>query len=52
MISWASLSCMAATRLYYIAAENVTWDYAPSGRDLIHGGVDVTLIRFSEFRWC
>jgi manganese oxidase len=25
------------TRNYYIAAEDVTWDYAPSGRDLIHG---------------
>jgi len=24
-------------RTYYIAAEDVTWDYAPSGRDLIHG---------------
>jgi hypothetical protein len=28
----------AATRHYYIAAEDVTWDFAPSGRDLIHGG--------------
>ena len=27
---------MAATRHYYIAAEDVTWDYAPSHRDLIH----------------
>jgi len=27
----------AATRHYYIAAENVTWDYAPSGRDLLYG---------------
>src|SRR5262249_14538109 len=26
----------AATRHYYIAAEDVTWDYAPSGRDLFH----------------
>jgi FtsP/CotA-like multicopper oxidase with cupredoxin domain len=26
----------AATRHYYIAAEDVTWNYAPSGRDLIH----------------
>src|ERR1700689_5278830 len=31
--------CMAATRHYYIGAEDLTWDYAPSGRDLIHGGV-------------
>jgi manganese oxidase len=39
---WAVLlalapACMGATRKYYIAAEEVTWDYAPSGRDLIHG---------------
>jgi multicopper oxidase len=30
-------SCLAATRHYYIAAEDVTWNYAPSGVDLIHG---------------
>ncbi len=28
---------LAATRHYYIAAEDVTWDYAPSGRDLMNG---------------
>jgi manganese oxidase len=28
----------AKARHYYIAAEDVTWDYAPSGKDLIHGG--------------
>jgi len=27
----------ATTRHYYIAAENVTWDYAPSGMDLLGG---------------
>ena len=27
----------SATRHYYIAAEDVMWDYAPSSRDLIHG---------------
>jgi multicopper oxidase len=27
----------AAIRNYYIAAENVSWDYAPSGLDLMHG---------------
>ena len=26
------------TRTYYIAAEEVTWDYAPTGRDLMMGG--------------
>lgn len=30
---------LAIARHYYIAAEDVTWDYAPSGRDLIHGGI-------------
>jgi hypothetical protein len=30
---------MAATRHYYIAAEEVTWDYAPSGHDLLTGAV-------------
>jgi manganese oxidase len=29
--------CWAATRHYYIAAEDVTWDYAPSGRNLLNG---------------
>jgi FtsP/CotA-like multicopper oxidase with cupredoxin domain len=28
-------SCSAATRHYYIAAEDVTWNYAPSGHDLL-----------------
>lgn len=35
----SAVPCVAATRHYYIAAEDLTWDYAPSGRDLIHGGV-------------
>jgi hypothetical protein len=39
IILLALAPCMAATRHYYIAAEDVTWDFAPSGRDLIHGGV-------------
>jgi manganese oxidase len=28
---------VAATRHYYIAAEDVTWNYAPSGRNLMNG---------------
>jgi manganese oxidase len=28
-------NCFAATRHYYIAAEDVTWNYAPSGMDLL-----------------
>lgn len=31
--------CFAGTRHYYVAAEDVTWDYAPSGHDLLHGSV-------------
>jgi len=30
-------SSLAATRHYYLADENVTWDYAPSGLNLIEG---------------
>src|SRR5882757_1606318 len=33
----ATHHCIAATRHYYIAAEDAVWDYAPSKRDLIHG---------------
>src|ERR1700733_14172839 len=29
--------CAASTRHYYIAAEDVTWDYAPGGQDVLHG---------------
>ncbi len=30
-----SCSCLAATRHYYIAAEDQTWNYAPSGQNLL-----------------
>jgi len=30
-------ACAAATRHYYITAEDVTWDYAPGGQDVLHG---------------
>ena len=33
----AAVCSAAKTRHYYIAAEDVIWDYAPSGRDLSHG---------------
>jgi hypothetical protein len=29
-------TCFAVTRHYYIAAEDVTWDYAPSGMNLLN----------------
>ncbi|HXM66103.1 MAG TPA: multicopper oxidase domain-containing protein [Candidatus Acidoferrum sp.] len=32
-----SASCFAATRHYYIAAEEVNWDYAPSNHNLLTG---------------
>jgi len=32
-------ACQAATRHYYIAAEDVTWNYAPSGHNLLNGGI-------------
>jgi manganese oxidase len=32
-----TFSSFAAIRHYYIAAEEVTWDYAPSGRNLLNG---------------
>lgn len=37
LIFLAAAPVVAATRHYYIAAEDVTWDYAPSGRDLLAG---------------
>ena len=30
--------CHATVRHYYIAAEDVTWDFAPSGQNLLEGG--------------
>src|SRR5215813_13996739 len=33
----SSLSSIAATRQYYIAAEDVEWDYAPSNLNLVEG---------------
>ncbi len=32
-------SSLAATRRYYIAAEDVTWNYAPSGHNLLNGAI-------------
>ena len=32
-----SVVLRGATRHYYIAAEDVTWDYAPSGHNLLTG---------------
>jgi len=32
-----TLGFAAKTREYFIAAEDVSWDYAPSGRNLMHG---------------
>ncbi len=37
IVSFCVSSCLAATRHYYIAAEDVTWNYAPSGHNLLTG---------------
>ncbi len=37
VVSQANASA-PTTRNYYLAAEAVQWDYAPSGQDLVHGG--------------
>lgn len=37
LVVLAALPCLATTRHYYIAAEEVTWDYAPGGQDLLNG---------------
>jgi hypothetical protein len=41
---------MAITRHYYIAAEDVSWDYAPSGRDLLHAR-DIPQPWAKQTRW-
>jgi FtsP/CotA-like multicopper oxidase with cupredoxin domain len=40
LIAWLNVPAAgdAAVRQYYIAAEDVEWDFAPSGQDLVHGG--------------
>jgi manganese oxidase len=35
--SWKALTYRPQTRTYYIAAENVTWDYAPTGKNQPEG---------------
>jgi manganese oxidase len=51
-------NCFATTRHYYIAAEDVTWNYAPSGQDLLTatpirrpwgGNLQWPKIRFIEY---
>jgi len=37
LILLTASSCLAVTRYYYIAAEDVSWNYAPSGRNLLNG---------------
>jgi len=40
----------AVTRHYYIAAEDVTWDYAPGGQDVLHGR-QIPLPWAAQTRW-
>jgi manganese oxidase len=39
LILFLASPSLAATRHYYIAAEDVTWNYAPSGYNLLNGNV-------------
>jgi hypothetical protein len=41
---------LAVTRHYYIAAEDVTWDYAPGGQDVLHGR-SIPLPWGTQTRW-
>lgn len=50
LIVTSSSVCNAVTRHYYIAAEDVTWDYAPSGQDLLHGR-PIPLPWAAQLRW-
>jgi hypothetical protein len=50
MLALQPFSFAANVRHYYIAAEDVTWDYAPSGRDLVHGRV-IPLPWRQQTRW-
>src|SRR5579864_354988 len=36
LVLFSVSSCLGATRHYYIAAEDVTWNYAPSGINLLN----------------
>jgi len=38
IIIFATLASAQTTRHYYIQAEDVFWDFAPTGQDLVHGG--------------
>ena len=44
------LGCAAKARHYYVAAEDVAWDYAPSGKDLVHGR-DLPAPWSAQTRW-
>ena len=50
LILTATQASLAATRHYYIAVEEVTWDYAPSGMDLLHGQ-GIPQPWFAQTRW-
>jgi hypothetical protein len=50
VVAIVSASHAATTRHYYIAAEDGTWDYAPSGQDLLHGQ-PIPLPWATQVRW-
>lgn len=38
LLATVTTSALATNRHYYVQAEDVTWNFAPSGQDLVHGG--------------
>ncbi len=48
-------ACAGQNREYWVAAEQVTWDYAPSGKNLIHPGADMgpwgERLRYAKYRF-
>jgi hypothetical protein len=49
-LAWNVTPCQATIRHYYIAAEDVTWDFAPSGQNLLTAGA-LSLPWIGHTRW-
>lgn len=52
---WPSLPIQAAVREYWVAAEKMSWDYAPSGQNLIDPdaglGVWGKSLKYTKYRY-
>ena len=52
---WSSLPIQAAVREYWVAAEKMSWDYAPSGQNLINPdaglGVWGKSLKYTKYRY-